>query len=223
MIKAIFFDFDGTLSDRQANVYAIFRDYLSAHLDLPELEFEGILQDLMLFDCNGIIAMKERLIPFMKKYGELFPADFAQEFAGWYNTHMHNYTVLRPETIEVLEHLRPQYSLGIISNGDSLEQHSKIAKVAVEKYFDLIIVSGDLGIHKPDPQIFQTAMNELQLEPSECMMVGDVFANDVVGALKAGMLPVWICVNKERPCACDVKRISDLRQLYTILDEVNKV
>ncbi len=220
MIKAVFFDFDGTLSNRQGNAYAIYRAYLENHLqDIDPLVFEGILQDLMTFDCNGIIDIEDRLIPFMKKYGHLLPADFAEKFAPYYNANMYRYTLLKKETPEVLEKLKGRYKLAIVSNGDSMQQHNKIDQVRIAEYFDLLLVGGDIGIQKPDKRIFEYAADHLKLELNECLMVGDVFANDIVGALKAGLKAVWICTDQERPSAYDGYRISDLRELLTILEK----
>ena len=68
MIKALIFDFDGTLSNRMANAYGVFNDYLRPYFsDLDDIGFEAVLQDMMLFDCNGTINVKSRLLPFRNK------------------------------------------------------------------------------------------------------------------------------------------------------------
>ena len=151
MIKAVIFDFDGTLSNRMKNAYEVFRDYFRPFFkDMNEMEYEAVLQDMMYFDCNGIIDVDVRLIPFFRKYGSYLPSDFEEKFVPFYYENMYTYTMLREETIEVLENLKKKYKLAILSNGDSSSQHNKIKKVNIEGYFDEVIVSGDLGIHKPD-------------------------------------------------------------------------
>ena len=71
MIKALLFDFDGTLSDRQMNAYGVFDHYLRPYFkDLDDLEYEAVLQDLLTFDCNGTIPVHTRLVAFFEKYGE---------------------------------------------------------------------------------------------------------------------------------------------------------
>ena len=223
MIRAIFFDFDGTLSNRQMNAYMIFHDYFRKYVpDLNDMKYEAMLQDMLTVDCNGTIPVTYRLATFFAKYKNIFPQDFEEKFTTYFYDYMWKYTVLKQETIEVLEKLQGKYKLAIISNGDSKSQHSKITHVDIEKYFDEVIVSGDIGIHKPDKRIFEYMMNKLDVRPEECLMIGDVFSNDILGAYNAGIKPVWIIADTERPSRYyDGYRIENLRQLFDILDKEN--
>ncbi|MBQ6478224.1 MAG: HAD family hydrolase [Erysipelotrichaceae bacterium] len=221
MIKAILFDFDGTLSNRQMNAYLMYRDFLKSYFpDLNEIEFEAVLQDMLTYDCNGIMDMHLRLIPFRNKYRDLLPDDLEEKLTEFSLKNMYRFTVLKDETIEVLEKLKGKYKLGILSNGNPFSQHHKISQVKIEDYFDTILVSGDLGIHKPDVKIFEYAAEQLGVRCEECLMVGDVFSSDILGAIKAGMLPVWILEDTERP-ALDYHgyRIEKLDQLFEILEK----
>ncbi|MBQ1346980.1 MAG: HAD family hydrolase [Erysipelotrichaceae bacterium] len=224
MIKAVIFDFDGTLSNRMKNAYEVFRDYFRPFFkDMNEMEYEAVLQDMMYFDCNGIIDVDVRLIPFFRKYGSYLPSDFEEKFVPFYYENMYTYTMLREETIEVLENLKKKYKLAILSNGDSSSQHNKIKKVNIEGYFDEVIVSGDLGIHKPDARIFDIMAKRLGVKNEECLMIGDVFATDILGAYRANMTPVWVVSDPLRPAeSYKGYRIEDLRGIYPILEELNK-
>ena len=224
MIKAVIFDFDGTVSNRQKNAYSVFDGYFRQYFsDLDDLEFEAVLQDMMLYDCNGSINVGMRLIPFMRKYGDRLPEDFSDVFVSFYTRTMYMSTTLKAETLEVLQTLKKQnYKLGLLSNGDSFSQHNKIRKVGIEDLFDEVIVSGDLGIDKPDRKIFDIMTERLGVKNEECMMVGDVFSSDILGARNAGILPVWIVTDPEKPAKYYTGyRISDLRELYAILEKEN--
>ena len=224
MIRALIFDFDGTLSNRQENAYEVFNFYLRKfYPDLTEIEFEALLQDMMMYDCNGSIPVKMRMGPFMNKYGKDLPEDFLDVFIPFYYDHMFEFCDLKKETREVLEKLQGRYKMAILSNGDSRSQHSKISKVDIEKYFDEVIVSGDIGIHKPDKRIFEYVADKLGVKVEECLMIGDVFSSDILGAYYANMPCVWMKTDPEKHA--DYYKgytISDLRQLFEILDEVNK-
>ena len=223
MIKALLFDFDGTLSNREENAYAVYREYLRPYFsDLDEVSYEAVLQDMLYYDCNGSIDLKLRLAPLRAKYGDALPEDFEEKFIPLYGNNMYRHTCLREETIEVLESLYGKYKLAIISNGDSFSQHSKIVHVGIEKYFDEVVVSGDLGIHKPDERIFFLTAEKLGVKCEECIVVGDVFSKDILGAVRSSMIPVWMCKNEDTP-AYGYKgyRIKDLRQLYDILAELD--
>ena len=221
MIKAIIFDYDGTLSNRQLSVYSFFRDFLKDYVpQLNEMEFEAMLQDLMLFDANGIAEFEYRSYQFLARYGHLFPEGFEKTFKDEFIARTYTYNILKDETVEVLEKLQGKYKLAVLSNGDSTVQHNKIRHVGIEKYFDEIIVTGDLGVHKPETGPFEYAMKKLGVTPEETLMVGDVFATDILGAYRAGIKTVWIIEDSERPnYSYKGYRIRKLNELFEILEK----
>jgi putative hydrolase of the HAD superfamily len=100
--------------------------------------------------------------------------------------------------------------LGIISNF-SPNCESLLNQLGIGHYFDFFIVSGILGIEKPDPRIFQAAVQAAGRDVSELVYVGDSVFHDVEGARKAGMDAVLIDRADrfpEQPC-----RVRDLREL----------
>ena len=223
MIKAIIFDFDGTMTNRTANAYGVFDYYLKPFFkDFSEIEYEAMLQDMMLYDCNGTIPVRLRATPFINKYHDYLPDDFVEKFAEYYYTHMFEYTELKPETINVLEKLKSNYKIALLSNGNSKSQHDKIDQVGINKYFDEVMVSGDYDVHKPDPKIFEMMADKLNVKCEECLMVGDVFSSDILGASKAGMIPVWLLLDSERPAKhYDGFRIKKLDEIFSILDKLD--
>ena len=84
--------------------------------------------------------------------------------------------------------------LGIITNGPSEHQWSKVKALGVEKWIDRenIIVSGDHGINKPDVRIFEIMQEKLQLPNDSLYYIGDSLENDIVGANNAGWKAIWI-------------------------------
>lgn len=107
------FDFDGTLSVRQEGAYGIYADYFRKYFsDMSDLEFEAVLQDFLLYECNGTISMKKRIENYRRKYGTYLPEDLEEDFLPYYHAHMYEYTVLRDGMKEVLEQLKGRYRLG---------------------------------------------------------------------------------------------------------------
>lgn len=97
-----------------------------------------------------------------------------------------------PDTVPVLEWLKEEgYRLGVVTSGPSY-QRLKLRLAGLEGYFDAIVTRDDVGAIKPDPKIFLYALDLLDIEPSEAMMVGDSLTQDVYGAKEVGMLAVWI-------------------------------
>ena len=220
MIKALIFDYDGTLSNRTESVYCFFNDYLRPFVpQLSDIEFEAMVQDLMYFDVNGINEFDLRMPPFMDRYGHLFPKGFVKDFKKNFIDKVWSYNVLKEETLEVLEKLKEKYKLALLSNGSSTVQHNKIDHVGIEKHFDVVVVSGDVGIHKPDPKLFEYTLEKLNVKADEALMIGDVFSTDILGAVRAGIKTVWLVEDEERP-AFTYKgyRIRNLKELYEILE-----
>jgi putative hydrolase of the HAD superfamily len=99
--------------------------------------------------------------------------------------------VVFPDAVRALERWRG-VPLGLLTNGASCLQREKIAGSGLGDRFDAVIVSGDLGIGKPDPAIFLHAVERLGVDPKRAVMVGDSYDRDVVGALMAGLRAVWL-------------------------------
>lgn len=92
-----------------------------------------------------------------------------------------------PEVKATLAALRSHYRLGLITNGAPDLQRAKFQKSQLEPYFDVAIVSGEIGIGKPDPAIFRQALQMLSARPEEAVMIGDSLSRDIAGAHSAGM------------------------------------
>ena len=82
--------------------------------------------------------------------------------------------------------------LAVVTNGPSDLQRQKLAASRLGDYFEAVVVSGEVGVGKPDPGIFARALGELRSEPAQALMVGDSLARDVAGGNAAGVRTVWI-------------------------------
>ena len=82
--------------------------------------------------------------------------------------------------------------LGIVSNGSTTAQSSKIALLGLQPWFQTIVISEACGWRKPDPRIFAMALKALATEPCDTWFIGDHPANDIVGAAAAGLDAIWI-------------------------------
>jgi putative hydrolase of the HAD superfamily len=97
------------------------------------------------------------------------------------------------ETFAVLDELRGQYQLLLLTNGCPDLQQEKLDGVpALTPYFDVILISGHFGEGKPSSRLFAHAMEQLGITPKEGVMVGDKLTTDILGANGVGMTSVWI-------------------------------
>jgi len=97
-----------------------------------------------------------------------------------------------PDAVETLQALRPHFRVGLITNGPSVMQRAKLAALALDACFDVIVVDTEFGHPKPDPRIFDHAAREIGLAPSELLFVGNSLSADVAGARGAGWTSVWL-------------------------------
>ena len=128
-------------------------------------------------------------------------------------------------TISILELAKENnVKLGIITNGPSEHQWSKIKALGVEKWIakENIIVSGDYGINKPDVRIFEIMKEKLQLPNDSLYYIGDSLENDIVGANNVGWKTIWINRYKKKlPKELDIYKIAENNEeLFEIIKEI---
>ena len=112
---------------------------------------------------------------------------FCREALGRIPTKGH----LVPGAMELLEYLRPKYNLYILSNGFKELQSRKMQTAGIDKYFDALILSEEIGVNKPDSRLYEHAMRKTASEPQESLMIGDMFDTDIVGAANFGMDSIY--------------------------------
>ena len=128
-------------------------------------------------------------------------------------------------TISILELAKENnIKLGIITNGPSEHQWSKIKALGVERWInkDNIVVSGDYDINKPDIRIFEIMQEKLQLPNDLLYYVGDSLENDIVGANNAGWKAIWINRYKKKlPENVDIYKIAENNgELFEIIKKI---
>lgn len=104
---------------------------------------------------------------------------------------------LMPHAMEALEYLSGKYRLYILSNGFRELQEQKMRSAGILRYFRKIVLSEDIGVHKPFPAIFNFAMSATQSEFRTSLMIGDNWKNDIVGAREVGMGQGYYCPDAE--------------------------
>lgn len=102
-----------------------------------------------------------------------------------------------PGVKEMLENLSGKYKLSIVANAITNVSKLALQKLDLVKYFDYIVLSRDLGVRKPDLEIFVYALRSMWVKGSETVHVGDSLEDDVQGGKNAGMKTVWIKGNEE--------------------------
>lgn len=97
-----------------------------------------------------------------------------------------------PETVGVLEELKKEYKLVLICNTDNHSTPQVLEKFKLDKYFDAIILSCDVGFLKTNKKMFSLALKKVKVKKEEAVMVGDSIPTDMVGAENAGIKSILV-------------------------------
>ncbi len=127
-----------------------------------------------------------------------------EDFLNLTNTHFS----LLPHAEEVVRYLASKYPLTIISNGFKEVQHYKFAHSGLADCFSYILISEEVGINKPQPGIFEKALELNGVRADEAVMVGDSLTSDIAGAKNAGIDSIWVHPQGD---------VTDIREIMNIL------
>lgn len=132
----------------------------------------------------------ERFLAPLRPFGIMNTA-LATEMGSAYLDRCAEKTMVMPHAMETLRYLNQKYQLAIISNGFEEVQYRKIKRSGLADYFSHIFLSEQIGFHKPDPEFFNQVLYKLSATRNECLVIGDNFQTDIVGAMNAGLDQVF--------------------------------
>ena len=227
MIKTIILDIDDTLYEWAALDPVVVRDvmgpYVKEHFGWTVEEYYKRLyeatDELVAFsgttgDCRDRIIRYQLMV---EKAGYPVDPHAYDMYHLYWDTFLQR---IRPYegTIEALQALRERgIRIGVCSDNTAELQFKKLRVLGLGAYIDFVVTSAEAGIEKPDPKIFERALQKADCKPEECLFVGDVYAKDVLGPEKAGMRALWFN-NKNKPAIEGVTEISSLLELLAYLE-----
>lgn len=216
--RAVLFDLDDTLYSRKDGAERTFPEMFRRYLypSASESEIAERVAFMMTKVQRDSMICEEAFDALLEKFPSEIPYD-RQKCVDHYYRYLPEMAVPFPETHEVLKELKEKgLLLCMVTNvaEDRCEsQWRKIRGMDLEKYFDAILLSGELGIHKPDKRIFLYAAEKLGVLPEECLFVGDAPNTDVSGALEAGMEALWIDIYPDEGLFANEKRVRRVSRL----------
>lgn len=204
--KGIFFDLYGTLL-----IYGNMREAWSKWLNSLYDSFcriglkiskESLAQKCENFcgrseistQTNEGLTLFERQIQALCNDLGLYPSkNILQKTANLAVQAWQQYVSLDPEATQVLTELKSNKVLALISNFNHPPHiHSLLSELGIKSFFRTIIISGEVGVKKPDPTIFYMALDRTGLQPEQVVYVGDSETDDAEGAYSAGIQPIII-------------------------------
>jgi len=214
MIKAIIFDFWGTLADQGVHPSPIrqVKDILGLRIPFQQyiLPFEKVFMTKSYEDLTQAFSAVCRIFAREPKPW------LVEKLVGLWNKNK-LLAKLYDETASVLDELKEKgYKLALISNTDFSSVESLLEKFDLNKYFDVVHLSYKTGFLKTDKESFETVIKELDVDKKDALMVGDSLATDVKGAENAGIKAVLI---DRRDMREHKEKIKDLNGLSKFLEE----
>lgn len=205
-ITDIFFDLDHTLWDFDRNSRTAFHRVFQKHkVGVPVSEFIEVYEPInlrywKLFRDEQVSKQelrRGRLIDAFAALKRSLPLTEIDALAVSYIEELPVDNHLFEGTIEVLEYLRPNYRLHIITNGFREVQHIKLKNSGISSYFQTVTTSEEVGVKKPNVLVFQNALRKAGTQPHSSLMIGDSFEADIQGAERAGMHTLFYNLRKE--------------------------
>ena len=215
-------DLDDTLYSRVEAARLTFREMIK------ELLYPGREEAFYIEAADYMIAHVKRnsmihsdvFAALLEKYPPDIPYN-AEACVNFYYRNMPRFAVPSVDAVRILGELRRAgLKTAIVTNipeARTLDQKIKIEALGISHLFDAIVVSGELGIPKPDRRIFLHAAELLGVKPDECLFVGDDPTSDVMGAIGADMEIVWLDTHEHDGRFDDdarVHRVGTLREYF---------
>jgi putative hydrolase of the HAD superfamily len=225
IVKDIFFDLDHTLWDFDKNSMLAFKRVFKKFK--ITIEFDAFLK---IYEPINIEYWKKyredkvskenlrrgRLIDSFNFFDLIFTTEKIDEIADAYIQELPFDNHLFEGAVEILDYLILKYKLHIITNGFEEVQHKKLKNSGIDHYFSTVTTSEEVGLKKPNPKVFLTALNKANSFPTQSVMIGDSLEADILGANNIGMQTIFYNYRNES-ISKKIKSIDSLLEIKNYL------
>ena len=204
-ITDVFFDLDHTLWDFDRNSALTFDKIFK--INQIEIDLENFLVHYKAINLQyWKLYRDEKIDKDVLRFGRLndtflalnytIEKEIIQKLSTDYITYLTDNNYLYDDAIPILEYLYKNYNLHILSNGFEEVQSKKLIKSNILSYFKTITNGEDIGVKKPNPQIFHYAIEKAKTSIDKSVMIGDGYEADILGALNVGMEVIFLMNSK---------------------------
>jgi putative hydrolase of the HAD superfamily len=224
-IKHVFFDLDHTLWDFDKNSSLAFQmifekfnvtikieDFLAAYQPI-NMKYWKLYREEKVSKKE---LRRNRLVEAFIHLNTTFSIEAIDTMAEDYINFLplHNYLIDGAQ--DLLEYLIPKYDLHIITNGFREVQNQKLLNSGILHYFKTITNSEEAGVKKPNPLIFQQAIQKSGAQLDSSIMIGDNYEADILGAQEVGLKTICFNYHKEDLPRHDIQ-VSELKMIKDFL------
>ncbi|MFC5044195.1 YjjG family noncanonical pyrimidine nucleotidase [Aquimarina hainanensis] len=224
-IKHIFFDLDHTLWDFDRNSALAYAMLFEKHQ--LAIDVNDFLKTYRPINMNyWKLYREEKITKQQLRQGRLsdtftslhqeVPEDLIDRLADDYIRFLPKHNYLIEGAREVLEYLKPKYVLHIITNGFKEVQYKKLENAKILHFFDTVTNSEEVGVKKPNPIIFEKALQISGANIDSSIMIGDNYEADILGAEKVGIQAICYNYHQEK-LPEDILQVSDLKSIKEYL------
>jgi len=234
MTEAVLFDFGGTLFDYNPTNYSILADVarefgltiensdplLSRAFQLQEEYIHSLMIERNEFSMDWMTShdwrrCDEILLKTLNIKSQLALEMLVKKFQA---RGMFHYKIF-PDTYSTLKSLKDSgIKLGVVSNLPAKyvpDRYKMLKQYNLVQFFSSIVLSGERGVSKPNPEIFLIALKELGVSlPDQVYHIGDSYIFDVIGAKNSSIIPILFDPNKGRNCDCrSIRSLSEIIEI----------
>ncbi len=217
--RAVIFDFDNTLADRQIAFHAFLQDWLRKHFpQMPQTELLAYCDRLLNIGRYGFAPFSD-VFDAAKEMLPWQTAPSEEEMFAFLKIAYPLHTTVFDDAAQTIAKLRRRgYIVGILTNGNVRIQTAKLNISGLRPLVDYMLIGGEEDIQKPEAELFCRFAKRLGTHPTDCVFVGDNPINDIEGALNAGMRAVfrdfkYPDVTVDNPAVPHISTLSELLAL----------
>jgi FMN phosphatase YigB (HAD superfamily) len=208
MVKAIIFDFQGTLIENGIYPSPLRQVKNILRIDAPFSDFVMRFEKVMMLEQH--VTLKDAFIKACEEF-HVRPKDFILEgLVGLWNKNK-LLSKLYPDTMPMLADLKQEYKLVLVANIDCFNK-DLVDRFMIREYFDIVQLSCDVGMLKSDKGFHEEILKKLGMDADEVLMVGDSLESDIGAAKNVGMSGVLVDRHNKREYDRKIVLLADLRK-----------
>ena len=210
MLKTVLFDFDNTIYDDLGGIRNVFIQLRKEYRFFRPIPIDELVSRFYYTDYGMKEMLTVHKIPvddvnlrrtdmFLQNVGLPLKDEMVREIHQRIRYLHIQFGKIIPGSSRFLKMIRKKYKIGVVTNHIGEYQRLKMLRTGISELIDFMVPAYDYGYFKPDPEIFQIALEMAQCSADETIMIGDNWKADIIGAMQSSIVPVWVNFRNQPP------------------------